>query len=101
MLKLFYTKKWFRWYLYVITVIQTIVEILVIIFVWAMCTPVQALWTPELIESGAAQCWNPAIEQDTAFLGQGESPNFRYQGYVVLQLLQSFQKVMVNAKSMT
>ncbi|MCJ1432482.1 hypothetical protein MMC27_001839 [Xylographa pallens] len=70
MLKLFATKKWFMWYLYIITVLQTIAEILVIVFVWAMCTPVQALWTPELIESGAAQCWNPAIEQDAAYLGQ-------------------------------
>ena len=66
--RLFGSRIWLRWYLYVVTALQTVAECLVIIVIWAQCKPVTALWT----FTGSRDCWNPVIEKAIAFLGQGK-----------------------------
>ncbi|MCJ1311799.1 hypothetical protein MMC25_005472 [Agyrium rufum] len=66
LLRLFNRKEWFRWYIYVVTAAQTLVECLLIIVIWAQCKPVEALWNQAIPH----KCWNPKIETDIAYLGQ-------------------------------
>ena len=66
--RLFGSKLWLRWYLYAATALQTTAECLLIIVIWAQCKPVSALWTLNKTRN----CWDPAIEKDIAFLGQGQ-----------------------------
>jgi hypothetical protein len=67
LVRLFGVKTWFRWYIYIITASQTIVEILFIIAIWAQCKPVEAIWNPIVSHT----CWNPIIQKTLGYLGQG------------------------------
>lgn len=41
-------------------------SVLNIIFTYAQCRPVQALWDPSLLANGQATCWDPKIQTDFA-----------------------------------
>lgn len=65
--RLFGIRRWFRWYVYTVTALQSFCECLLIIVVWAQCRPVEALWNPSIPH----KCWDPEIELAFAYLGQG------------------------------
>ena len=71
LVKLFGSKRWLRWYLYVATVVQSITGFMVVISIWAVCKPIWRLWDP----TNPGKCWTTRspIERDLAFLTQCEA----------------------------
>ena len=65
LLRLFGSKKMLRWYLYIITALQTVIGVLLVIVMFVQCRPLTALWG-----ATAGSCWSPAVEQDIAYLYQ-------------------------------
>ncbi|CAD6592398.1 MAG: hypothetical protein ASARMPREDX12_006066 [Alectoria sarmentosa] len=61
LLRLFAANKWLKWFLLVMTLVNTIFAILPLIMIFAQCTPVTALWDPP-----TGHCWNPKIQRDFA-----------------------------------
>ncbi|KAI2470640.1 hypothetical protein F4781DRAFT_421217 [Annulohypoxylon bovei var. microspora] len=49
--RLFASKKWFRWYLYVFTTVETCVGTLAIISIWLQTTPIEATWNVTMVGS--------------------------------------------------
>ncbi|KAI1207440.1 uncharacterized protein F4807DRAFT_434623 [Annulohypoxylon truncatum] len=47
--RLFASKKWLRWYLYVFTTVETCVGTLAIISIWLQTTPIEATWNVTMV----------------------------------------------------
>ncbi|KJK82888.1 hypothetical protein H634G_02025 [Metarhizium anisopliae BRIP 53293] len=43
-----------------------VITVINIIFTFAQCSPVEALWNPALIAQGKAKCWPPSVQTDFA-----------------------------------
>ena len=71
LLRLFAANKWLKWFLLVMTLVNTIFAILPLIMIFAQCTPVTALWDPP-----TGHCWNPKIQRDFAVVSSGQSSCF-------------------------
>ena len=66
LLRLFAANKWLKWFLIVMTIVNTIFAILPLIMIFTQCTPVEALWDPPV-----GQCWDPKIQRDFAVVSSG------------------------------
>ncbi|KAL2043495.1 hypothetical protein N7G274_003802 [Stereocaulon virgatum] len=66
LIRIFGNRKWFKIFLIVFTTLQSVVGIVLIVVVWEQCRPVQGLWNPTI----PSRRWNPAIQQDLAYLLQ-------------------------------
>ncbi|CEJ91767.1 hypothetical protein VHEMI07459 [[Torrubiella] hemipterigena] len=61
------TTFWRRWILYVIIFVVIVGNSLAVVITFAQCTPVSALWMPEMLD---ADCWDPVIQEHyNYFLG--------------------------------
>lgn len=65
--RVFNSKDWLRWYLWITASLQAAVVITVVIVVWIQCTPVAAIWGEV-----PGRCWDPKIEQSGLYLYQSE-----------------------------
>lgn len=63
---------WRKWILYVSMVSVLIFNSVDCIITFAQCDPPRALWTPELIVSGEAKCWDSTVQADYAIFLSGE-----------------------------
>ena len=68
--RLFGVKAWFRWYLYLMTVLQTTAGLTLLIVWGVQCKPINALWGP----APGGSCWSPQIEMTIATVFQCEFP---------------------------
>lgn len=57
---------WRKWILYITMVSVTTINILGCIFTFAQCNPPRALWTPHLVDTGQAACWDPRVQSNYA-----------------------------------
>ncbi|KAI1076746.1 hypothetical protein F5B20DRAFT_572600 [Whalleya microplaca] len=60
LIRIFETRKWFKWFLVIFTTVLGIVDILALIFVWVQVTPIEALWN---INIPATQHLDPGVQQ--------------------------------------
>ncbi|KAI0009470.1 hypothetical protein F4779DRAFT_581727 [Xylariaceae sp. FL0662B] len=60
LIRIFETRKWFKWFLIIFTTILGIVDILALLFVWVQVTPIEALWN---INVPAKQLLDPGVQQ--------------------------------------
>ncbi|KAL2756631.1 hypothetical protein ACRALDRAFT_1075523 [Sodiomyces alcalophilus JCM 7366] len=65
--RLFGTKPWLWWFLWVFTGLQVVVSSVLVVFVWVQVDPVEGLWDPFL---PANRRWDPRIQQYTSYLAQ-------------------------------
>ncbi|KAK2601852.1 hypothetical protein QQS21_004635 [Conoideocrella luteorostrata] len=66
LIRIFGSKKWLKWFLIRFTTLQTTVAVIVIVFIWVQCDPVEALWNPFL----PAKRWDHRIQLYAAYAVQ-------------------------------
>lgn len=66
---------WRSWTLYFCMVTVFIFNTVDCIITFTQCNPPKALWTPSLVTSGDAKCWNPHIQSDYAIFLSCEFPS--------------------------
>ena len=71
LLRIFLTKRVWRWGLYAVMVFVTAVIIPTIVCLLVQCSPVQKLWDPLLPGS----CWSPQTVIDIGYFNGGKSSN--------------------------
>lgn len=70
LLRIFRTKREWRWGLYAVMVFATAVIVPTIVSLLAQCSPVQKLWDPLLPGS----CWSPHTVIDIGYFNGGKQP---------------------------
>ncbi|ROT39594.1 hypothetical protein SODALDRAFT_331707 [Sodiomyces alkalinus F11] len=65
--RLFGTKPWLRWFLWIFTGLQVVVSSVLIVLVWVQVDPVEGLWNPFMAVN---RRWDPRIQQNTSYLAQ-------------------------------
>ena len=71
LLRLFAARKWLKWFLIVMTIINTIFAIVPLVMIFSQCSPVNALWNPPI-----GHCWDPKIQRDFAVVSSGKISPF-------------------------
>jgi hypothetical protein len=63
---------WRKWILYASMVTVFIFNALACIFTFVQCNPPRALWTPQLVATGQAKCWDSTSQADFSIFSAGE-----------------------------
>lgn len=71
--RLFGSRAWLWWFLWLFTGLQVVVSSVLVVFVWVQVDPVEGLWNPFL---PANRRWDPRIQQYTSYLAQCTFPCF-------------------------
>ncbi|KAK7990066.1 hypothetical protein PG989_010381 [Apiospora arundinis] len=68
LVRLFGINRWFKHYAIILTAAGVVVNIVIMVILYASRTPVESLWNPFI---PGAKSWDPRIVQDFMFVGQG------------------------------